>query len=68
MYTTLSPCDMCSGSCILYKVKRVVIGENKNFMGGEDHLRARGKELVVLDNAECKQLMEQFIREKPELW
>lgn len=68
MYTTLSPCDMCTGACILYKVKRVVIGENVNFMGGEDLLRARGKELVVLDNAECKQLMEQFIREKPGLW
>lgn len=68
MYTTLSPCDMCTGACILYKVKRVVIGENQNFRGGEDYLRSRGKELVVLDNAECKQLMAQFIRDKPELW
>ncbi|KAF7586344.1 cytosine deaminase [Aspergillus hancockii] len=68
MYTTLSPCDMCTGACILYKVKRVVIGENKSFMGGEDYLKNRGKELVVLDNEECKQLMEKFMKEKPELW
>ncbi|KAE8403771.1 cytidine deaminase-like protein [Aspergillus pseudonomiae] len=68
MYTTLSPCDMCTGACILYKVKRVVIGENKSFMGGEEYLKNRGKELVVLDNEECKQLMEKFMREKPELW
>lgn len=68
MYTTLSPCDMCTGACILYKVKRVVIGENKNFMGGEEYLLNRGKEVVVLDNEECKQLMEKFIKEKPELW
>ncbi|OJJ86588.1 cytosine deaminase [Aspergillus glaucus CBS 516.65] len=68
MYTTLSPCDMCTGACLLYKVNRVVIGENKNFMGGEDYLRARGKEVVVLDNEECKHLMEKFVKEKPELW
>ncbi|PTU23344.1 hypothetical protein P175DRAFT_0499882 [Aspergillus ochraceoroseus IBT 24754] len=68
MYTTLSPCDMCTGACILYKVKRVVVGENKNFMGGEEYLLNRGKEVVVLDNKECKELMEKFIKEKPELW
>ncbi|OGM42980.1 cytosine deaminase [Aspergillus bombycis] len=68
MYTTLSPCDMCTGACILYKVNRVVIGENKSFMGGEEYLKNRGKELVVLDNEECKQLMEKFMKEKPELW
>ncbi|KAF4210221.1 hypothetical protein CNMCM8980_004553 [Aspergillus fumigatiaffinis] len=68
MYTTLSPCDMCTGACILYKVKRVVIGENKSFMGGEEYLLNRGKEVVVLDNEECKQLMEKFMKEKPELW
>ncbi|GKZ19102.1 cytosine deaminase [Aspergillus brasiliensis] len=68
MYTTLSPCDMCTGACILYKVKRVVVGENKSFMGGEEYLKSRGKEVVVLDNAECKQLMEKFMKEKPELW
>ncbi|KAL4877143.1 cytidine deaminase-like protein [Aspergillus karnatakaensis] len=68
MYTTLSPCDMCTGACILYKIKRVVIGENKNFMGGEEYLLNRGKEVVVLDNAECKEMMEKFIKEKPQLW
>jgi creatinine deaminase len=68
MYTTLSPCDMCTGACILYKVKRVVIGENKNFVGGEQYLQNRGIEVVVLDSEECKQMMEKFIREKPALW
>ncbi|KAE8147623.1 cytidine deaminase-like protein [Aspergillus avenaceus] len=68
MYTTLSPCDMCTGACLLYKVDRVVIGENKSFMGGEEYLKSRGKELVVLDNDECKQLMEKFMKEKPQLW
>ncbi|KAI9369208.1 cytidine deaminase-like protein [Aspergillus egyptiacus] len=68
MYTTLSPCDMCTGACILYKIKRVVIGENKNFLGGEEYLLNRGKEVVVLDHTECKEMMAKFIKEKPELW
>ncbi|PGH18636.1 hypothetical protein AJ79_00415 [Helicocarpus griseus UAMH5409] len=68
MYTTLSPCDMCTGACVLYKVKRVVVGENVNFMGGEEYLMNRGVEVVVLDNQECKDLMQKFIKEKPELW
>lgn len=68
MYTTLSPCDMCTGACILYKVNRVVIGENKNFLGGEELLLNKGKEVVVLDNEECKHLMSTFMKEKPELW
>ena len=68
MYTTLSPCDMCTGACILYKVKRVVIGENQSFMGGEELLLNRGKEVVVVDNQECKDLMAKFMKEKPELW
>lgn len=68
MYTTLSPCDMCTGSCILYKVNRVVIGENRTYTGAEDYLRSLGKEVVVLDNEECRQLMETFIRETPEVW
>jgi cytosine deaminase len=68
MYTTLSPCDMCTGACILYKVKRVVIGENKTFLGGEQYLQNRGIEVVVLQNEECINLMTGFIREKPELW
>lgn len=68
MYTTLSPCDMCTGACLLYKVKRVVIGENKSFMGGEDLLKNRGAETVVLDNQECKDLMEKFMKDSPQLW
>jgi len=68
MYTTLSPCDMCTGACILYKVARVVIGENKTFVGGEDYLRQRGVEVVVLENGECRGLMERFIAEKPHVW
>lgn len=68
MYTTLSPCDMCTGACILYKINRVVIGENKSFMGGEELLLNKGKEVVVLDNQECKDLMSTFMKEKPELW
>ncbi|EEA21571.1 cytosine deaminase [Talaromyces marneffei ATCC 18224] len=68
MYTTLSPCDMCTGACILYKVKRVVVGENKTFLGGEQYLQSRGIEVVVLQNEECIKLMTDFIREKPELW
>jgi len=68
MYTTLSPCDMCTGACLLYKVNRVVIGENKNFLGGEELLKSRGKEVIVVDNQECKDLMEKFMKEKPELW
>ncbi|CAJ2501811.1 Uu.00g046640.m01.CDS01 [Anthostomella pinea] len=68
MYTTLSPCDMCTGACILYGIARVVIGENKTFLGGEAYLRQRGVEVVVLDSAECRGLMERFIAEKPEVW
>jgi hypothetical protein len=59
---------MCTGACILYKVKRVVIGENQSFMGGEELLKNRGKEVVVLDSQECKDLMGNFMKEKPELW
>ncbi|OKL40310.1 nucleoside deaminase [Pontibacter flavimaris] len=68
LYTTLSPCPMCSGTIILYGIPRVVIGENRTFMGEEDLLRARGVEVEVADNPECVQLMERFISEKPDLW
>lgn len=68
MYTTLSPCDMCTGACLLYKIPKVVIGENKTFLGGEKYLIERGVEVVVLDNDECKDLMTKFIEEKPDLW
>lgn len=59
---------MCTGACILYKVARVVIAENKTFVGGEDHLRSKGIEVVVFDNEECKELMRKFIQEKPHIW
>lgn len=68
MYTTLSPCDMCTGACVLYKVGRVVIGENKTFVGGEEYLKRRGIEVVVLGHSECQQLMQKFIVERPEVW
>ncbi|KAI0008527.1 putative cytosine deaminase [Xylariaceae sp. FL0662B] len=68
MYTTLSPCDMCTGACLLYGISRVVIGENRTFLGGETYLRQRGVEVVVLDSAECKDLMDKFIAEKPDVW
>jgi creatinine deaminase len=68
MYTTLSPCDMCTGACILYKVKRVVLGENNTFVGGEDYLKQRGIEVVNVKSAECEDLMKKFIKEHPEEW
>jgi cytosine deaminase len=68
MYTTLSPCDMCTGAILLYGIPRVVIGENRTFMGSEDLLRERGVEVIVADNAECIAMMESFIAENPTLW
>ncbi len=68
MYTTLSPCDMCTGAILLYGIPRVVIGENQTFMGAEDLLVSRGVEVVVADSQECVAIMQEFIREKPELW
>jgi creatinine deaminase len=68
MVTTLSPCDMCTGAILLYEVPRVVIGENRTFLGGEELLRSRGVETVVLDDEECVVMMEAFIAERPELW
>ena len=68
MATTLSPCDMCTGAILLYGIPRVVIGENSTFYGGEDYLRSRGVDVVVVDDAECKQLMRDFIAANPELW
>ena len=68
MATTLSPCDMCTGAILLYGIPRVVIGENSTFYGGEDYLRSRGVEVVVVDDEECKELMRQFIAANPELW
>jgi cytosine deaminase len=68
MYTTLSPCDMCSGAILLYGIPRVVMGENRTFVGGEGYLRSRGVEVVNLASAECVELMAEFIAEHPELW
>lgn len=68
MYTTLSPCDLCTGAILLYGIPRVVMGENRTFVGGEDLLRSRGVEVVNLDLAECSQMMEEFISAHPELW
>lgn len=68
LYSTLSPCDMCSGAALLYGIKQVVVGENTTFSGPETYLRSRGVEVEVLDNAECIELMRAFIADKPELW
>jgi cytosine deaminase len=68
LYSTLSPCDMCSGAILLYRIPRVVIGENRTFRGPEDHLRARGVEIALVDDPTCVQLMESFIAARPDLW
>ncbi len=68
LYSTLSPCDMCSGAILLYKIPRVVIGEHETFRGPEDYLRSRGVELVIQNNQECIRLMNDFIAANPELW
>jgi cytosine deaminase len=68
MYTTLSPCAMCTGAILLYGIPRVVIGENRTFMGEEDLLRSRGVEVIVLDDAECVALMDEIIATQPVLW
>ena len=68
LYSTLSPCDMCSGAVLLYGIPKVVIGENRTFRGPEDHLRARGVELEIADSSDCLKLMTDFIRHNPELW
>jgi cytosine deaminase len=68
LYSTLSPCDMCSGAILLYKIPRIVIGEHETFRGPEDYLRSRGVELVILNNEECIQLMNDFIATSPALW
>ena len=68
IYTTLSPCSMCTGAILLYGIPKVVIGENKTFMGAEDLLRSHGVEVIVLNDQECIKLMEDFIRDNPHLW
>jgi len=68
LYSTLSPCDMCSGAVLLYKIPTVVIGENKTFQGPEEYLRSRGVELHIMDNGDCIRMMEEFISENLSLW
>jgi cytosine/creatinine deaminase len=68
LYSTLSPCDMCSGTALLYKIPRIIIGENKTFQGPEEYVRSRGVKLEILDDAECIELMRSFIAASPELW
>ena len=68
LYSTLSPCDMCSGAILLYGIPKVVIGESQTFQGPEDYLRSRGVELEVVDSKECRQLMRDFIESNPTLW
>lgn len=68
LYSTLSPCDMCSGAILLYGIPRVVVGENRTFQGPEDYLRSRGVEIKLVDDPTCVQLMEGFIAARPELW
>lgn len=68
LYTTLSPCSMCSGAILLYGIPKVVIGENKSFKGEEESLRSRGVEVQVLQDANCIKLMQNFISKNPDLW
>lgn len=68
LYSTLSPCDMCSGAVLLYGIPRVVVGENRTFRGPEEYVRSRGVELEVVDDATCIELMEEFISTHPDLW
>lgn len=68
IYSTLSPCDMCSGAILLYEIPKVVVGENVTFKGPEDYLRSRGVEIDVVDSDDCKQLMADFIALNPALW
>jgi len=68
IYTTLSPCPMCTGAILLYGIPKVVIGENKTFLGAEEHLRSNGVDVIVLDDEECISMMQEFISSHPELW
>lgn len=68
LYTTLSPCAMCSGAILLYGIPHVIVGENRTFMGEEELLRSRGVRVEVLQDAECIAMMERFIAERPQLW
>jgi cytosine deaminase len=68
LVSTLSPCIMCTGTALLYRIPRVILGENRNFLGAEDLFRDRGVELIVADDPECIQMMAEFVRQHPDLW
>jgi len=68
LYSTLSPCDMCSGAALLYGIPKIIVGENKTFQGPEQYVKSRGVDVTVVDNEECCQLMDDFIENNPELW
>jgi len=68
LYSTLSPCDMCSGAVLLYKIPIVIVGENRNFQGPENYLRSRGVDLRIVNDEQCAELLTSFIRDRPELW
>jgi len=68
LYSTLSPCDMCSGAALLYGIPKIVVGEHNSFLGPEDYLKSRGVQLEILYDLECRQLMESFIKNNPSLW
>jgi cytosine/creatinine deaminase len=68
LYSTLSPCDMCSGAVLLYGIKKVIVGENQTFQGPEEYVRSRGVDLIVTDDKECCELMNSFMKASPELW
>ena len=68
IYSTLSPCPMCSGAIVLYKIPRVVVGENRTFQGAEDYMRGNGIQVEIVDDQECIRLMTDFIRANPQLW
>jgi cytosine deaminase len=68
LYSTLSPCDMCSGTALLYKIPRIIVGENTTFQGPEAYVRSRGVEVTILNDEECIRLMTEFIGARPELW
>jgi cytosine deaminase len=68
LYSTLSPCDLCSGAILLYNIPKVIVGENRSFRGPEEYLRSRGVEVIIVDSLECVQIMEQFIQENRSLW
>ena len=68
LYSTLSPCDMCSGTTLLYKIPKIVIGENITFKGPEEYVRSRGVELTIVNDLRCVDMMEKFIKDFPQLW